>query len=116
MQIIIFDDTGAAPPEIGVLTVTVRHDAGFELKNEDSTSFGSQARYTFDQAGTEYGVTGNFGTAGITLVDIAAISAEPPPVIHGLCFGLISTTILLLLTLSSCELLNVGYHVIRFDE
>lgn len=74
------DDTNAAPPEIGVLTVRIRHDAGFELKNEDSTSFASGAKYTFDAAGSEYGLTGNLGSASITLLEIVAVSAEPPPV------------------------------------
>jgi hypothetical protein len=80
VQITILDASGASPPEIGTLTVTIRTDGGYELKNADSTSFASDKRYTFDADGLEYGLTGSFGQASIGLVDIEAFSAEPPPV------------------------------------
>jgi len=72
------DATFAAPPEVGVLTVTVRNNAGYQLKNQESTSFASDSKYTFNQEKTEYGVTGNFGSAAVSLVDIEAFGAEPP--------------------------------------
>jgi hypothetical protein len=75
------DDKNAAPPEIGVLTVTIRHDAGFQLKNKDSSSFASEARYTFSADGAQYGLQGSFGTKSIGLLAIVAVSADPPPVI-----------------------------------
>ena len=81
MQITILDSTGATPPEIGVCTVKIRDDAGFELRNVDSTSFAGDKRYTFNPAGTEYGMTGSFGSADVSVVDIEAFSADPPPVI-----------------------------------
>lgn len=77
-QITILDASGASPPEIGTLTVTIRSDGGYQLKNQDSTSFASDKRYTFDEDGVDYGLTGSFGRTTIDLVDIEASSAEPP--------------------------------------
>ena len=87
------DAAGAGPPEIGTLTVTIRNDGGYELRNEDSTSFASDKVYTFDEDGLEYGLTGSFGRVSINLIEIEAFSAEPPPVQplmstldHDVCF------------------------------
>lgn len=79
-QITILDSTGATPPEVGVCTVKIRDDAGHVLKNDNSTSFAGNKRYTFNPERTEYGMTGSFGSANVSVVDIEAFSDDPPPV------------------------------------
>jgi hypothetical protein len=76
------DATDASPPEIGTLTVTIRPDAGYQLKNADSTSYAAETRYTYNPSKTDFGLTGSFGAVSIKLVEIEAFSAQPPLVTY----------------------------------